>query len=86
MAEAQFYLGVCRLFMDRNADAVTSPEKAHSLASPALAGDAAWYLALAYHRSRRDDDARSLLEKLCSANGKNSAKACSGIMELPVKQ
>jgi TolA-binding protein len=86
LAEAHFYLGVCRLFLDRSADAATSLNEAHRLAHPALAGDAAWYLALAYHRSGRDGDARPLLEKLCSAAGKDSAKACSGLKELSVVQ
>jgi tetratricopeptide (TPR) repeat protein len=86
LAEAHFYLGVCRLFLDRNADAVTSLTAAHRLARPPLADDAAWYLALAYHRGGRDGDARPLLEKLCTATGKNAAKACAGIRELPVVQ
>lgn len=86
LAEAHFYLGICRLFVGRNADAAASLKVAHNLAHAALADDAAWYLALAYHRNGRDGDARPLLEKLCSATGKNSGKACSGLKELSVVQ
>jgi tetratricopeptide (TPR) repeat protein len=85
-AEAQFYLGVCRLFLDRNEEAVTSLKSAQKLAGPALADDAAWYLALAYHRTGHDGDARPLLEKLCNAAGKDSQKACAGITKLSVVQ
>jgi hypothetical protein len=86
MAEAHFYLGVSLLFQDQNADAAASLKTAQGLASNSktLAGAAAWYLALAYHRTGRDNDARPLLESLCSANGDNSSKACAGLKELPV--
>jgi TolA-binding protein len=86
MGEARFYLGVCQLFLDRPADAATSLKTAHTLASPALRDHAAWYLAVAYHRSGHDSDARPLLEQLCQSTGTNSVKACTALKELQVVQ
>jgi TolA-binding protein len=82
MAEAKFYLGICELFLDQNTEAVTNLAAAHRQAAPALADDAAWFLALAYHRNGRDADARPVLEKLCNGDGKDTARACAGVTEL----
>jgi tetratricopeptide (TPR) repeat protein len=79
---AHFYLGICRLFLERNDDAAASLKAARGLAHPLLADEADWYLALAYHRTGRNGEARPLLEKLCHATGKNSGKACAGLREL----
>jgi tetratricopeptide (TPR) repeat protein len=86
LAEAQFYLGVSRLFLERNGDAAASLESARALAGPALRDQASWYLALAYHRTGRDSDARPLLEPLCRAAGANSERACSALKELHLVQ
>jgi hypothetical protein len=86
LAEAHFYLGVSRLFLDRNADAAASLKTARSLAGPALRDHTAWYLAIAWHKGGHDADARPLLEQLCRSNGTNSDKACTALKELPVVQ
>ena len=86
LAEAQFYLGVSQLLMERNDDAVASLKAARSLAGLALRDQAAWYLAVAWHRTGRDADARPLLEHLCQAGGATSERACSGLKELQLVQ
>jgi tetratricopeptide (TPR) repeat protein len=82
LAEARFYLGVCQLFLNRNQEAVESLKTAGTLAKKPFQGDAGWYLAIAYHRSGRDSEARQLLEKLCRAGGTNAARACAALAEL----
>jgi TolA-binding protein len=84
LAEAQFYLGVCQLFLDGNEEAAESLKAARSQAQPPLREDVDWFLALADQRSGRADEARPLLEGLCREDAKNSAKACLGLKELPV--
>ena len=76
LAEAHFYLGVSRLFLNGNEDAALELETAHRLAKPPLADESGWYLALAYQRLGRANDARPLLEGLCHGVGKNAARAC----------
>jgi tetratricopeptide (TPR) repeat protein len=82
LAEAPFYLGVSQLFLNQNEDATKSLKDAVNLASQPLADEANWYLALALYRSGRGEAASSVLEPLCHAGGKNSARACLGIKEL----
>lgn len=82
LAEAAFYLGASQLFLNQNDDASKSLKDAVNLADQPLADEATWYLALALHRTGRDDLASSLLEPLCRAGGKNSARACAGVKEL----
>jgi TolA-binding protein len=82
LPEARFYLGVCQLFLNRNQDAVASLKAAASLARKPLVNETNWYLAIAYHRSGQDDDARPLLGRLCRAAGKDSGRACAALAEL----
>jgi tetratricopeptide (TPR) repeat protein len=82
LAEARFYLGVCQLFLNRDQEAVESLKTARRLAKNPLASEAAWYLAIAYHRSGQDVEARPLLDKLCRAGGMNAARACAARTEL----
>ena len=86
LAEAHFYLGVCRLFLGHDDEAVASLKAASGLTYPVLSDAADWYLALAYHRIGRNGEARPLLEKLCHSAGKNSEQACAGLKERPVVQ
>lgn len=76
LAEAHFYLGVSRLFLNNNQDAARELEAAHRLAKPPLVDESGWYLALAYQRLGRANDARRLLEGLCHSAGRDAAKAC----------
>ena len=82
LPEACFYLGVCQLFLNQNQEAATNLKTALALAHGPLAGDAAWYLAFAYHKNGQDNEARPLLEKICKTGGKDAAQACSALTEL----
>ena len=82
LAEAPFYLGVSQLFLNENEDAAKSLKDAVNLAGQPLADEANWYLALSLYKSGRGEAASSVLEPLCHAGGKNSARACLGIKEL----
>jgi len=86
LAEAPFYLGVCQLFLNQNQEAVANLKMAQALARKQLAADAGWYLALGYHRSGLDNEARPILEKLCHSAGKDSARACAALGELTTPQ
>lgn len=85
MAEAPFYLGVSQLFLNQNEDAAKSLKDAVNLAHLQLADEARWYLALALYRTGRADLASSLLEPICDAGGKDSARACAGVKELQAR-
>lgn len=82
MAEAPFYLGVSQLFLNQNEDATKSLKDAVNLAGQPLADEANWYLALALYRSGKGEAASAVLEPLCHAGGKNSARACLAIKAL----
>jgi hypothetical protein len=84
--EARFYLGVCQLFLNKNQEAVANLRAASSLGRKPLAEETEWYLAIAYHRSGQDDDARLLVERLCRTGGKDSARACAALSELSSTQ
>jgi hypothetical protein len=84
-APGYFYLGVSDLFLDRDASAVTSLEKAETLAKesdPSLGPRASWYVALAYRRTGQVDAARSRLKALCEGGGEFAPPACAGLQEL----
>jgi tetratricopeptide (TPR) repeat protein len=82
VAEARFYLGISRLFLGEDSEAAADLETARTLASGALADDAAWYLVIAYQHAGRAVEARTLLEGLCRDAGTNGAKACLALKEL----
>jgi hypothetical protein len=86
-AEGHFYLGVSRLFLYRDADAVTALEAAERLAKNDmyLLHETAWYLALAYRRLDDVEKAQARLEALCRAGSIRSARACAGIRELTIR-
>jgi TolA-binding protein len=82
LAEAHFYLGVSQLFLNANEDAARALEMAHHLAKPPLVDESRWYLALAYERLGRANEARPLLESLCHGVGRKAARACLGLQVL----
>ncbi|MCC6367720.1 MAG: hypothetical protein IT165_29710 [Bryobacterales bacterium] len=82
LAEAQFYLGVCRLAGNANEGAAGSLEAARKFAQPPLADYVAWYLAMAYERTGRIREARQLLEVQCGHGGELGARACRGAQSL----
>jgi len=85
MASAPFYLGICQLFLSQDEAATKSLKEAVNLASPPLADDAIWYLALANYRTGRLDLAMSALEPVCRAGGDKSARACAGVKEIKAR-
>ena len=87
-AEGHFYLGVGRLLMYRDEDAVTALEAAQGLAKDNvyLLHESEWYLALAYRRLGQVDQARARLSGLCRSNHVRAARACAGIGELAIRR
>jgi len=80
--EVYYYLGVSRLFLDQNSDALQSLERARRVAGETLRDDVAWYLSLALDRSGRTDDAGHELNALCARAGDYQQKACAALKEL----
>jgi len=80
--EAHFYLGVCRLFLQRNPQAVESFREAKGLAERPFARDIGWYLGLAYDRAGQPDLARVQLRALCEEPGEYQERACAALGEL----
>jgi TolA-binding protein len=83
--EAQLYLGISQLSLQRNEQAIPSLAKARQLGPEAFREDAAWYLALAYKRTGDPLHAAAELQKLCSRKGVYQQRACAGIEELPAR-
>ncbi len=83
-ASGHFYLGVSELFLAADADAVTALENAERLAKDDadLAGETAWYLALAYRRTGQHERAAGKLDPLCRGRTARSGQACAGLDEL----
>ncbi len=80
--EVLFYLGVCRVFIGRYDGAVQALAEARQAASPPLAEEAAWYLAVAYERAGRVTEAAGELERLCRAGSARRAEACVALTQL----
>jgi len=81
-AEARLYLGVSRLFLDEPLVALASLEAGRRFADDALRDDVSWYLALAFDRAGRVDDARQELRALCLRPGEYQKRACASLDEL----
>jgi hypothetical protein len=78
-AEVLFYRGVCRLFLDQHDLALVDLQRARELASPALADEATWYLAVACDRLGRPEPAIAELRTLCAGTGEHRAQACEAL-------
>jgi TolA-binding protein len=83
-AAGHFYLGVCDLFLGRDADGATALENAERLAKdqPDVAREAKWYLAVAYRRLGQNARAAAQLDALCLGGGPRAVQACAGLREL----
>jgi hypothetical protein len=83
-ATAQFYLGVTELFLRHDDEAVRVLQTAERLASAdaALHVEASWYLAVAYYRTGRIEEAKGKLETLCRSQSRRVMQSCAGIREL----
>ena len=80
--EAQLYLGISRLAVAQNAEAVEPLSAAQQMGPEQFRQDATWFLGLAYQRIHDAPHALSELQKLCSGKSDYSARACAGIQEL----
>ena len=76
-ADAYLYLGVSYLMVDRPSSAVTSLERARSLASPNRHAEIDWYLATAEQRSGLIDASRARLRELCGGQSRHRPLACA---------
>lgn len=82
LAEAHFYLGVSKLFLEQPAAAVDPLRQAGTLAPDIFSRDVAWYLAVAY--DALGDRARALAElrRLCADRQDYAAQACAAVREM----
>lgn len=82
IAEAHFYLGVSLLFLERNAEARASLERAEAVAEGDLARHTAWYLAMAHYINGDKKAAARCLQRVCSEAGARQDEACRAFAEL----
>jgi hypothetical protein len=80
--EAQLYLGVSRLQLQQNAEAIAPLSAAQKLGSEQFRDDATWYLALAFERVGDTRDGLTELQKLCNGKSNYATRACEGAKEL----
>jgi tetratricopeptide (TPR) repeat protein len=83
--EAQLYLGISRLQLQQNAEAIAPLSSAQKLGPAQFSEDASWFLALAYERTHDTSKAIDLLQKMCQDKGVYSQRACAGIQELSAR-
>ncbi len=79
----RFYLGICLMFLERDAEAVDLLRQARQAPENDLSRDSAWYLGVALRRAGRGAEARPELEELCKTAGEHQARACA-ILGQPV--
>jgi hypothetical protein len=79
-AEPAFYQGVSLLLAGLPERAVEALEAARQ--EETFADDATWYLAIAYARSARTEEARTALAALCGQGGAHDQAACAGLRAL----
>jgi hypothetical protein len=84
--EPQFYLGVSRLLAGDAAGAILPLERAYALGEPSQRDDSQWYLAAAYERANRPDEARAQAQAVCDAKGSRSAAACGAVTVIGRRQ
>jgi TolA-binding protein len=80
--EAQLYLGISRLQLQQNAEAIVPLSAAQKLGPELFREDATWFLALAYERTRDTQKALAELQRMCQRESSYSQRACTGIQEL----
>jgi hypothetical protein len=81
-AEAHFYLGICLLFLGRNADAVTSLRTAREFAGDSLSDEVSWYFSVALVREGGRSEAQAIVQKLCQSPGAYQKRGCAGFEDL----
>jgi tetratricopeptide (TPR) repeat protein len=80
--DVRYYQGISRLFVNDITGAIESLTAAERLADGSFAPDVAWYLAVAYERAGKTDEARSRLTRLCQAGAAHAADACAAIRQI----
>jgi TolA-binding protein len=81
-AEAAFYLGICRLFLGQNRDAIAALRASEAIGEDALAQELSWYLSLALQRAGDIAGASARLKELCEVQSPYKEPACKGLKEL----
>jgi TolA-binding protein len=81
-AEARFYSGICRLFLEQNPEAIAALREAETIGEDALAQDLSWYLSLAFQRRGDIASASAQLRKLCESQSPYTERACKGLKEI----
>ena len=77
LVEVQFYLGICRLFLNEYRGAVSALEAAQKLHDPTFSEHVAWYLMAAYQRAGDLQAADRARLQICDGHGAYSSKACA---------
>ena len=75
--EAQFYLGVSRLFLIDNSRALEALNAANRLPHESIQADVAWYRAIALDRVGRTAEAKREASALCPRESKYKEQACA---------
>jgi tetratricopeptide (TPR) repeat protein len=81
-AAPAFYEGVARLLNDDARGAIEPLEQARDRVAPSQLEDATWYLAAAYERAGRRDEALRFAGAICDLQGPRSAAACAAATAL----
>jgi hypothetical protein len=84
-AEPDFYLGVSRLFLNRNDAALESLRRARAHADATLRDDSSWYLAIASERAGNVPNALKEVAALCERPGEYKENACAAVERLKAK-
>jgi tetratricopeptide (TPR) repeat protein len=80
--DVRYYQGISRLLIDDVAGAIDSLTAARRTANSRFSPDVDWYLAVAYERAGRIDDARRQLTAACNAGGAHAADACAALPKI----
>jgi TolA-binding protein len=83
--EARLYLGISRLYLQQNREAIPALLAAQQLGPEPFRDDATWYLALAYLRDGNTEAGLTELRKLCGGKSDHASRACDGMKQLPEK-
>jgi hypothetical protein len=80
--EILFHQGVSRLFLDDYTGAIAAFEAADAVGDATFAADVSWYRAVAEQRSGNVAQARTRLETICGARGRDAARACTALEQM----
>ena len=83
--EPYFYLGVAQLLDSQPAAARASLERARQIATPALAADIDWYLAIVNEREGKASEALALIDGLCGKENDYQKRSCDAASRLKRK-